>query len=149
MTRFKRIGVTVKSNLDERDEAVCSVVDILKSTGADILLDEDRCKDLPSTKGTPLFEEEKNLDLLVVIGGDGTIFRAVRELKDFSIPILGVNRGGVGFLSEIDMNEAKTMLPKLLSGEGVVDERSLLKITALRAEKIFHEGFVLNEAVIS
>jgi len=149
MTRFKRIGVTVKSNLDERDEAVCSVVDILKSTGADILLDGDRCKDLPSAKGSPLFAEEKNLDLLVVIGGDGTIFRAVRELKDFGIPILGVNRGGVGFLSEIDMSEAEKLIPKLLSGEGVIDERSVLKISALRDDKIVYEGFVLNEAVIS
>ena len=83
MTQYKRIGVTVKSDLDHRDEAVRTVLEILKKSDAEVLLDDKRCHDLPSAKGIALFEDEKNLDLLIVIGGDGTILRAVRQLKDF------------------------------------------------------------------
>ena len=86
-------------NLDHRDEAVQSILGLLRKAGAEVLLDAERCKDLSSAKGAPPLSREENLDLLVVIGGDGTIFRAVRELEDFSIPILGINKGGIGFLS--------------------------------------------------
>lgn len=149
MPLYQRIGVTVKSNLDHRDDAIQSILGLLRKAGAEVLLDAERCKDLSSAKGARLFSREENLDLLIVIGGDGTIFRAVRELQDFSIPILGINKGGVGFLSEINMDEAEKVIPRLLRDEGEIDERSVLKIEAVRSGKIVQEGFVLNEAVIS
>src|SRR3989344_3977375 len=149
MLSFHRIGATVKSDLDHKDEAVKPVLEIVKKSGAEVLVDDTRCQDLPSAKGMAVFEDEKNLDLLIVIGGDGTMLRAVRQLKDFSIPILSINRGAVGFMAETNMDEAAVLLPKLLQGEGVIDERSVLHVEAKRGEeKLFH-GNVLNEAVIS
>ncbi|MBI3331353.1 NAD(+)/NADH kinase [Candidatus Peregrinibacteria bacterium] len=149
MAPYRRIGITVKSDIDERDEAVKNVLQILKKEGMEVCMDAKRCNDLPSAKGLPMFEHEKGIDLLLVIGGDGTILRAVRELEDFSTPILSVNRGAVGFLAETNINEAKTVLPKLLRGEGIVEERSVLRVEALRGKKKLFSGVVLNEAVIS
>ena len=149
MLSFHRIGVTVKSDLDHKDEAVKTVMEIVKKSGAEVLVDDTRCQDLPSAKGMAVFEDEKNLDLLIVIGGDGTILRAVRQLNDFSIPILSVNRGAVGFMAETNMDEAATLLPKLLGGEGIIDERSVLHVEAKRGKDILFNGNVLNEAVIS
>lgn len=149
MLRYRRIGITVKSDLDERDGAVCAVLSILRTLGAEICIDAKRCQDLPSARGVPTFTPEEGIDLLLVIGGDGTILRAVRELRDFTIPILSINRGGIGFLAEADLREAETLLPKLLSGEGVLDERSALHIEAVRNGNVLTTGIVLNEAVIA
>lgn len=149
MLAFKKIGITVKSDIDERDEAVKKVLQVLKKEGVEMCMDAKRCDNLPSAKGLPTFEHEKGIDLLLVIGGDGTILRAVRELEDFSIPILCVNRGAVGFLAETNMTEVETVLPKLLRGEGVIEERSVLHIVAKRGSEELFNGVVLNEAVIS
>ncbi|TSC57562.1 MAG: NAD+ kinase [Candidatus Peregrinibacteria bacterium Greene0416_19] len=146
---YRRIGITVKSDLDHRDEAVRKVLSILDKMKVEACLDAKRCSGLPSATGLPLFEKEKDIDLLLVIGGDGTILRAVRELRDFSIPILSVNRGNIGFLAETSIDEAEQVLPKLLRGEGVIDERSVLAVRAERGKEILFDGAVLNEAVIS
>ena len=90
MPPYKKIGITVKSDIDERDEAVKKVLHVLQKEGVEICMDAKRCKDLPSAKGLPRFEREKGIDLLLVIGGDGTILRAIRELEDFDIPILSI-----------------------------------------------------------
>lgn len=144
MLSYKRIGLTVKSDLDHKDEAVQRVLKILEKSGAEVLLDARA-----DQKGAKKLVEEKGVDLLVVIGGDGTILRSVRELKDFSVPLLTVNRGAVGFLAEVRLEEAEELLPKFLKGEGVKDERTLLWIEAKRGKEVLLEGAVLNEAAIS
>lgn len=149
MLRFNRIGVTVKSDLNERDQAVRNIIAILKKAGAEVCLDAKRCSALQSARGVPRFEHEEHIDLLIVIGGDGTILRAVRELRDFRIPILSVNRGAVGFLAETNIEDAEKLLPPLLQGKGILEERSLLRIEARRKKKVLFSGSVLNEAVIS
>ncbi|MBI1813193.1 NAD(+)/NADH kinase [Candidatus Peregrinibacteria bacterium] len=149
MPPFRRIGVTIKSDLTERDSVVEKILDILQNCHVEVLLDAERCLHVAQHKHVSSFTEEKDLDLLVVIGGDGTIFRTVRELKDFSIPLLTINRGAVGFLAETDVDEAAEVLPRLLSGEGILDERNVLAVCAKRGKKILFEGCVLNEAVLS
>jgi NAD+ kinase len=149
MLTYKRVGITVKSDLSESDQAVKKILAILKKIGATVCIDAKRCKELPSAKGMPTFEHEEHIDVLIVIGGDGTILRAVRELRDFQIPILSVNRGAVGFLAETNIEEAEEILPMLLAGKGAIEERSLVHITAKRKNKVLFEGSVLNEAVIS
>lgn len=104
---------------------------------------------MPVLKKKKTFRTFRDFDLLLVLGGDGTILRSVREVDDFSVPILSVNRGTVGFLSELTLAEAPDMIPYFLRGKGMVEERSLLEITATRGKKKLWSGKVLNEAVIS
>jgi NAD+ kinase len=151
MLQYKRVGITVKSGLDKKNEAVLKIADVLRKNGVTVLFDPRRAEDVPCAKEFPCYkEDESDIDLLLVIGGDGTILRAVRELQNFSVPILSVNRGRIGFLAEITMQESETLLPRLLAGEGVLEERLLLNVVASRkeGEKLF-EGFALNEAVIA
>jgi NAD+ kinase len=149
MTTFKHIGITVKSGLTHKDEAVSSVIEILKGLDVKICVDTERISELSCAKGLDKMDEIKDIDLLIVIGGDGTILRAVREMKDFTIPILSVNWGTVGFLSEIDIEEAAEMIPKLLQGEGVTEERGILHVSAERDGAEIFNGAALNEAVIA
>lgn len=145
---YRRIGLTVKSDLDGRDAVVRTVLDVLETTGARVFIDAKRAGAVRGID-VPAFKSTKDIDLLIVVGGDGTILRAVRELHCYSVPILCVNRGAVGFLSEMHVDEAPTLLPTLLQGGGIVEERSILRIVARRGRKTIHDGIVLNEAVIS
>lgn len=149
MLAYPRIGVTVKSTLGAKDEAVDRVVQILREEGAEVFIDTERMRGLSCVRGCAPVDGAP-VDLLVVIGGDGTILRAVRELRDFRVPILSVNRGAVGFLAETRLEEADTLVRKLLHGEGVLEERSLLHVEVVRdAASPFQGGYVLNEAVIA
>lgn len=149
MLPFPRIGVTVKSGLEEKSEAVLRVLNILRAIKAEILFDPERKDDIPETTNLTPYTTEGDIDLLLVIGGDGTILRAVRELKDHSIPIVSVNRGTIGFLAETELHEAESILPQLLTGGGVIEERSILSIEAMRGSRSIFTGYALNEAVIA
>ncbi len=147
--KYKRIGVTAKSDLDDRDAVVARVLAILKKQDVEVCFDAKRKRNLPSASRLPTFTCEEDFDLLLVIGGDGTILRAIRELQDFSIPILSINRGMVGFLAELTINEAPKLLPRFLRGEGVMDERSLLRVVVERRGRTIVDSYVLNEVVVS
>lgn len=149
MLTYPRIGVTVKSTLDEKDHAVGRVLQILREEGAQVFLDTGRMSSLPRVREYPPLQEGAVIDLLMVIGGDGTILRAVRELRDFHVPILSVNRGAVGFLAETRLEEADTLVRRLLHGEGVMEERSLLHVEVIHDTISTRQGYVLNEAVIA
>ena len=149
MSLYKRIGVTAKSGLNDKCATVDAIVDILQKTGAHVSMDPKRKGSLECARNLPVFENESEIDLLVVIGGDGTILRAVRELSDCSTPVLSVNKGRVGFLAEIEFDEADALIPELLTGGGVIDERKLLHVEAYRGSEKLLEGFALNEAVIA
>jgi NAD+ kinase len=149
MLNYKRVGITVKSGLTYKNESVTKVIDILTGLGADIFIDPTRCSDVECMGGFKPYNSEDAIDLLVVIGGDGTILRAIRDMKTFSTPILSVNRGTVGFLAETELDEAEVIIPKLLTGEGEIEDRSVLSVTATRGSEEVFSGFALNEAVIA
>ncbi|MDA0376258.1 MAG: NAD(+)/NADH kinase [bacterium] len=149
MITYKRIGITVKSGLEDKCQSVDEIVHIVEQSGAEVFMDPKRIGGADCALDLPEYSSEDEIDLLLVIGGDGTILRAVRELSDCRIPILSINRGRVGFLAEIEFDDAKDLLPRFLTGEGVIDERKLLNVRAMRGNTEVISGFALNEAVIA
>ncbi len=91
----------------------------------------------------------KGTDLLLTIGGDGTILRAVQTVIPGATPITGINQGKLGFLTELDADEAQKKLSALLSGKGWIDERSMLQaeLTSKGREPCFFHA--LNDVVIA
>lgn len=149
MLTYRRIGLTVKPHLTSKDETVERVVKILRDAGAEVCIDPATMSDIPCVRTFSAIGEGAGIDALLVIGGDGTILRAVRELPDLSVPVLSVNRGVVGFLAEVTVEEAPDLLPRLLSGEGVLEERTLLRVRVEREGKKIFDARALNEAAIS
>ncbi|MBU6375767.1 MAG: NAD(+)/NADH kinase [Bdellovibrionales bacterium] len=89
-------------------------------------------------------------DLIVVLGGDGTFLSIARLMKNRSVPVLGVNMGQLGFLTEIKKSEAVYTLGAILEGEKPeISTRSLLEVTVKRKGKVVFQGPVVNDAVIS
>lgn len=148
MLQYKRIGITAKPSLTEIDVTVQAVLDVVRKTGAEVFvdpaLDEVHC-----THVHPKLTDLSEVDLMLVIGGDGTILRTIRQLSDRNVPVLGVNRGVLGFLAEVGVDEVKSDIPFLLEGNGVIDERHMLTVSVQRSGKSVFSGTALNEAVIA
>jgi len=88
-------------------------------------------------------------DLVVVLGGDGTLLSVARMMRDRPVPILGVNLGGLGFLTAITMDELFPMMQRLLAGDFDVDCRMTLDVSLHRGDAILAASPVLNDAVIT
>ncbi len=146
--KYRTVGITARSDIHGLARTLKHVIDIVRESGGIVKIDGKRSVRL-GTGNTPVYTHHSELDLLLVLGGDGTILRTIRELEDYSVPILSINKGTVGFLAELSLSETQHMLPLFLHGKGKVDERRMLEITATRGRKKLWEGKVLNEAVIS
>jgi NAD+ kinase len=92
----------------------------------------------------------KNTDLILTIGGDGTILRAAQVVVPHQIPITGINLGKLGFMTELSAEEAKDKLPALLEGEGWLDERAMLEAELGATESQPSPTFyALNDVVVA
>ncbi|MBI5625478.1 MAG: NAD(+)/NADH kinase [Elusimicrobia bacterium] len=91
----------------------------------------------------------KGSDLAIVLGGDGTVLRAARALVPHSVPLLGVNTGGLGFLTAVDVPEFGRSCDAILAGEFRVVERELLEVRVLRdGRTVFGPEIALNDCVM-
>lgn len=88
-------------------------------------------------------------DLVVTLGGDGTLLRSVRAYKSLGVPFLGINLGKLGFLTGATYSEALTALQKTLEGKSYKEKRNLVEITVYKDGEVFAHEFALNEVVLS
>lgn len=91
---------------------------------------------------------ENSLDALIILGGDGTMLRASHLCAAAEVPIVGVNLGNFGFLMELQPNEWKDMLPRLLEGDYRLEMRMLLHAEHIRSDKALSSSLVVNEVVV-
>ncbi len=88
-------------------------------------------------------------DLVITLGGDGTILRSMPLTAPLALPVFGINLGRVGFLTECAPEGWQQPLTRVLSGEGWIEERTMLYVTLVRAGDVIAEDHALNDAVIS
>ena len=90
------------------------------------------------------------LDLLITLGGDGSMLRAGRLASHFDFPILGINMGRLGFLAEIYPDEWRTHMPRVISGDYRIERRQMLQAEVWRDGKLIeHDMEALNEVVVA
>ncbi len=112
-----------------------------------VLLDSN---DMPPSPSCPERQHiAKQADLLIVLGGDGTMLSGARLVEQRGIPILGVNMGGLGFLTEINFDDLPKALEKIFSGEFRLDARLMLAAQIRRADHIIGTYSALNDVVVS
>lgn len=121
------------------------VAELLKNSGADVFTENPAAEILGITKA---YDSSVLLDLIIVIGGDGSILDSSKLAIEIGVPILGVNLGKVGYLSEVDVEKLDS-LNKLFSGEYSVDDKMLLEVSFTSGEKIEKsERLALNDVII-
>jgi NAD+ kinase len=145
---MKRIGIIAKGNKPEAVQVVKELVHWLKDRKVECIVDTTIAKGV-SHPALDKQEMPGAMEMVVVLGGDGTLLAAARALQKKPIPILGVNLGGLGFLTEITLAELYPMLEEILRGEYKTDERMLLEARVWRKEKVVEDFSVLNDVVIN
>ena len=143
------IGIIYKRSLELARLEAQKLENRLKEKGLAVFSEEvtageklNACQDTPSTF-------PGNLDFLVVLGGDGTLLGAARKVGQFGVPILGVNIGGLGFLTEIPLNRLFPVVELMLKGRLKVESRLMLETRVLREDKEICRFLVLNDVVIN
>ncbi len=150
-----RIGIVAKKNNPEALTLAGQLSEWLRSRSVQVYVEEDVSKLLTGTvpqhywKSINRGEIPTDTEMIVVLGGDGTLLSVAREVWNKNIPILGVNLGGLGFLTEITLEELYPVLEKVLRNDFEINEREVLNAVVIRKEKRIAEFIVLNDAVIN
>lgn len=148
-TLYRTIGLTAKIHLEDKDRVLRPVLDAIASSGATVAVDPHTLGDVTCLKDAPRIGDVGSIDLIVAVGGDGTILRTIRELHPIAAPIVAINAGSVGFLSEMPLADVPERLPRLLAGGGSIERRSCLHADVVRDGKIVFSCTALNDVVIS
>jgi NAD+ kinase len=123
----------------------------LTSAGYSVYFDDrlsDILTDIPKSSFSSLLELGEKADLAIVVGGDGNMLGAARVLSRFNIRVIGVNRGNLGFLTDLDPDDFKAPLEKVLAGKYLLEERFLLEVEVHRHGQVKSHNAALNEAVL-
>jgi len=149
-TPYKKMNtVTIVPNIEKADvlPIALALIAWLNERGVKAIMHAD---DAVKLNRADLAADDAGIqgsDALICLGGDGTILRAVRILKGAMVPIVGVNLGRVGFLSEVEFTEMYPAMERIIAGDYKIDERMALKCTINAAD--FHQEYIaLNEITI-
>jgi len=153
-----RIAIYGQSYNDNTKQSIHTLLDLLLKKKLDVNIENDFFNEIMHVNGFvekyKTFKTIKSLDnsydLLISIGGDGTILRAITFVRDLSIPIVGINTGRLGFLSTIQTNEIEEAIGHILKGNFKISERTLLSVETDPKNKSINElNFALNEIAVS
>ncbi len=147
---FKTIGLIGKYSDPDVGGAIRVLAGHLESRGRAVMIDADTARLIagPGLERGDLAEIGRRCDLAIVVGGDGTLLHAARALADFEVPLVGVNLGHLGFLTDIPPARMNETITRILDGDCVVEERALLTASVSRDGEPLWEGDALNDVVI-
>ena len=146
---MKRIGVFAKRHHKDAVRLAEEVIAWLVERKIEVLVDEPLAGSMSDMKGYPGRDIPPLVDMVVVLGGDGTLLSVARLVGDLRTPILGVNLGSLGFLTEITRSELFPMLEQVVAGNFTVSERMRLLAVIRRNGEEVARYRVLNDMVIN
>ena len=125
---FKEIGIFIKDNLSNSSNAdvMNSMINSLLKLDINISIDESSSYKNEAFKKLKHEDFVKKVDLIIVFGGDGTLLNAARKYLNYEIPILGINMGNVGFLTDISIETFEESINEVFEGKYKIEERNLV-----------------------
>ncbi len=165
--RFKHVGLIGKYLQNSADTALqptqaasgmvsghvlCKIARCLQDYGCTVALEAQSARGAGLEAQYPALSMEEiasQCDLAVVVGGDGTMLSAARQLAAAQLPLIGINQGRLGFMTDIALEKMQTVLPDMLCGAYTEDFRYLIQAQVLRQGAVVHEAMALNDVVIN
>lgn len=150
MKRFQNIAVVARLRQPEVIDSLRRLVAFLKADNRNLYVEKLTSESLNDAT-IPIVSRScaaEILDLVIVVGGDGSMLSAARALVDLNVPLLGLNRGRLGFLTDIHPDDMEQSIGKVLRGEYEVTQRFLLEMVIEREGEIIDGGHALNDLVI-
>jgi len=147
---YKTIGITINKEKKDIASYTISLIKYLEEKGIKVLLSPEAAEKIEHPELACDKEKiGKNSDFIISLGGDGTFFRTARSFAPYNLPLLGINLGGLGFLTEIPASRFKESLEKILSGKYVMEKRLMLETKIFREDEKIKTFLALNDVVIS
>ena len=145
---IKRIGIIAKRNKPQAGEIISTLIPWLDRYGIEVIVDEETASQVSLPPSVTSDNVPSRSDLVIVLGGDGTLLHAARQVGDSGVPILGVNLGSLGFLTNIALPDIYDVLEKVLAGDYRIEERMTLR-AVLEKDATVPPHVVLNDVVIN
>lgn len=148
---FRKVAIFVKPT-ESLAGPLTALISVIRKAGAEVFLDERSAKTLgerAGLRGYTRAELGELCDLAVVLGGDGTMLGVARSLAPFGTPIVGVNAGRLGFITDIVLEDMERLLPALLQGQCTRDVRRMLSAELVRNGESIFSGLAVNDIGVS
>lgn len=149
MHAIRTIGVMSKPRPDEIRGVLAELLDWLRARELHVVFDEETARSLNQPDGLLRHEFPATLDLLLVLGGDGTLLSAARALAGADVPVLAVNLGSLGFLTPVSLDQMYSMLERTLCTPQEEERRRMLEVALIRGEETLESYHALNDAVLN
>jgi NAD+ kinase len=147
---IRKVGIVLKKQDARVRDVVGEIIPWLRARNVDVFLDRDSAVQCPVDSCVVSLENlASQVDAVIVLGGDGTLLHAARLIGANGVPIIGINLGSLGFLTEVKLDEMYAALDGLLSGQYDTEERMLLNVEVIREGVIAARYLALNDAVIN
>ncbi|RVU32416.1 MULTISPECIES: NAD(+) kinase [Neptunomonas] len=150
MDHFRNVGLIGRLGSKAVIDTLKTLIRFLHDRDIHTILDESIAELMPG-HGQQVCRQKsmgEMCDLVIVVGGDGSLLGAARSLAKNHVPVLGVNRGNLGFLTDIAPHEIETRVAEVLEGKYMVETRFLLDLTVRRGGEPLGEGTALNDCVL-
>lgn len=148
---FKTVALIGRYNTAEIAESLLGLADLLQQRGCTVLIEKETADNIGkngfTTADYALIGERA--DLAVVLGGDGSVLSAARNLAVYGVPLIGVNQGRLGFMTDIAFSKMRETIMLLLSGQYTIGERTMLEARVLRGESEIFSTQALNDIVVN
>jgi NAD+ kinase len=147
--QIKCVGVVVKPNHKEAWDTACELADWLKKRGINLIGSPHEEDEICPIEKVPTEEFQDKADLIIVLGGDGTMISTARLIGNREALVLGINYGSLGYLTEFRIEEMFPALEDILEGNYDIDCREMLEVEHRREAALLGKGRVLNDVVIN
>jgi len=149
-TQFKQIGLISKPDSEDISAPVKALYELLTNAGIKVFIEPETAQHLSLSSDNifPIEALAECCDLIMSIGGDGTLLSAARSLVNTSVPLIGINLGTLGFLVDVSPEEMDIKIKQMLEGEYHEEERIILNARIVRDGQIIHEHAAFNEVAI-
>ncbi|MBA4336490.1 NAD(+) kinase [bacterium] len=149
LKKIEKVAIITKQNIITRKDEVFALVNYLRKKGKQVLFDNNSAALMKNELGYKKEKLLKDADIAVCLGGDGTLLKTARRISKKKVPVLGVNMGTLGFLTETTSEKMYWALDKIFENNYVIDQRFLLRVTIYRDGVKIYTNLALNDAVIN
>jgi len=148
---FSRVALVGKFQADGIEGRLKDLAKLVSDLGCEVFIEAATAEHLKLT-GFPTKVADDfagAIDLVVVLGGDGTMLGIGRQLAGMNVPLVGINMGRLGYMTDIPIQSVQTILPKIIAGEYEADARTLLDAVVFRDGKEINHALALNDVVVN
>ena len=142
MKNIKNVGIIAKKQEQRVRRVMNEIIQWLRDRNVEVSLE-------PETEDATADFISAAMDAVISLGGDGTLLRAARVVGERGVPIVGVNFGSLGFLTEVRMDEIYAALEAMIDGRYGIEERGMLQVEVSRGESVLSRYLALNDAVVN